>query len=142
MDKNLQWLKQYYILLSLYDIEKELNLPRKTLYKFVTGERDLPDKYESEAIQWIKDFRKGTLNNMIQTNGKILKFSELYNKAKKAYIVRAKRKKIVVLEPNELYCEVKDDLVYLRNEDGLVAIYDHRKERFITDNSKDGFRSL
>ncbi len=61
MDKNLQWLKQYYIFLSLYDIEKELNLPRKTLYKFVTGERDLPNKYESEAIQWIKDFRKGTL---------------------------------------------------------------------------------
>ncbi len=79
---------------------------------------------------------------MVQISGKILKYSELYNKAKKAYIAAAKRKKIVALEPNELYCEVKDDLVHLRNEDGLVAIYDHRKERFITDDSKDNFRRL
>lgn len=134
LPKNLQWLKDRYKYLSIYDIESDLKLPTKTLYKFVRGERTLPEKYHKEVIQWINEFKKDSINNRVEMKPKANNrddFAELYNKALKGYLGACKRKNIEPVEPSLEFSQVDGDLVFLRNDNSLIATYNHRKERFV-----------
>jgi hypothetical protein len=58
IDKNLQWLIGRKDLISIYKIERELQMPEGTLKKFVDGRRGLPDNWHQPVIDWVKQFRK------------------------------------------------------------------------------------
>ncbi len=56
---------------------------------------------------------------------------ELYQKALTAYIRKAKNENIIPNQPSELYSEIDDQLVILKNGSDLLAKYDYTKERFV-----------
>lgn len=132
MNKELQWLKDNYKYLSIPAVEKDLKLARKTIYKYVTDERELPAKYHDQVIRWILDFKNESLTNASSISRGTRDSRTLYNKAFKAYVAACKRKNMEPKQPCELHSEITDELVRLRDESSLIATYNHRKERFLT----------
>lgn len=58
MYKELDWLVRRKDYISVYKIEKELEMPEGTLRKFVDGDRGLPDKWHDPVMYWVKKFKK------------------------------------------------------------------------------------
>lgn len=54
---QLSWIKEKAKYLSLDAIEKELNMPQSTLYKWISGKRNLPKKWEPILIKWVDAFK-------------------------------------------------------------------------------------
>jgi hypothetical protein len=57
--------------------------------------------------------------------------SELYQKALKAFIKKAKKERVSYLQPSESASEIDNEFVRLRNGSDLLATYNHKKQRFI-----------
>jgi hypothetical protein len=53
---KLTWFKEKSKYLNFDAIEKELKIPQSTLYKWTSGKRNLPKKWEPVLIKWIDQF--------------------------------------------------------------------------------------
>lgn len=56
--KELDWLKSQKDYISIYKIERELEMPEGTLKKFVDGNRRLPEKWHEPVMVWVRAFKK------------------------------------------------------------------------------------
>lgn len=50
---GLQWFKENASCFNLDAIEKKFKIPQSTLYKWVSGRRELPKKWEKVLIEWL-----------------------------------------------------------------------------------------
>lgn len=58
LHKNIIWLKKRKDILSIFKIEKDLDMSEGTLKKFVEGTRGLADQWHKPVIDWVKEFKK------------------------------------------------------------------------------------
>lgn len=58
IERQLNWLVKNSQFLSIRKIEQELDMPSTTLYKYVTGERELPEKWREPLSGWVAEFIK------------------------------------------------------------------------------------
>jgi hypothetical protein len=56
--KELDWLIKRKDYISIFKVEKELEMPEGTLKKFVDGRRGLPDNWHDPVREWVKNFKK------------------------------------------------------------------------------------
>jgi hypothetical protein len=56
--KELDWLISRKDYISIYKIEKELEMPEGTLKKYVDGKRGLADNWHDPVREWVKNFKK------------------------------------------------------------------------------------
>jgi hypothetical protein len=56
--KELDWLVAHKKYLSIFKIEKELEMPEGTLKKYVDGKRGLADQWHDPVRKWVKNFKK------------------------------------------------------------------------------------
>jgi hypothetical protein len=55
---ELDWLKKNKEYLSIDKIEKEVGCPFTTIQQFVSGNRNLPDKWHGPVIEWVRKFKR------------------------------------------------------------------------------------
>lgn len=58
ISKELQWLINRKDYISIFKVEKELEMPTGTLRKFVDGERGLAEQWHGLVKDWVKNFKK------------------------------------------------------------------------------------
>jgi hypothetical protein len=56
--KELDWLIKRKKFISIFAVEKELDMPEGTLKKFVEGKRGLAEQWHDPVRQWVKNFKK------------------------------------------------------------------------------------
>ena len=56
--KSIKWLKNNKSFLNINMIEKEIGMPKSTLQKVLTGDRNLPDNWDAPVNKFVKNFKK------------------------------------------------------------------------------------
>ncbi len=58
MDRNLKWFNKNKDFLIVAHIEQKLKIPANTVKHWISGRRELPEKWQSVLIEWVKEFKK------------------------------------------------------------------------------------
>lgn len=55
---RLAWFLENASCFNLDAIEKKFKIPQSTLYKWITGKRNLPKRWEKVLVEWLDDLKK------------------------------------------------------------------------------------
>lgn len=61
----IEFLKKHTAYFTLSDIEKTMDIPQSTLYKAISGRRNLTEDQEQKVVQYVSTMRK-ELDKMLQ----------------------------------------------------------------------------
>ena len=56
--KSIKWLKNNKSFLNINMIEKEIGMPKSTLQKVLTGDRNLPNNWEDSVNRFVKRLKR------------------------------------------------------------------------------------